>query len=61
LTLAELEGICEDVEREMQDDSLTPAARIRCHNLKLKLIHDMNEMCSHLQACSNMAASRHTG
>jgi hypothetical protein len=43
--LAALEGIYEDVERESQHDSLTPAAHIKCHNLKLKLIHHMNEMC----------------
>jgi hypothetical protein len=49
LKLAELEGIYEDVEREMQDDSLTPAARTKYHNLNSKLIHDMNEMCGHLQ------------
>jgi hypothetical protein len=48
LKLAELMPIYGDVPEEMQDPGLTPAARLKYHNLETKLIHDMNETTGQL-------------
>jgi hypothetical protein len=48
LKLAELEGEYAAIEEELDDPTLSHAARIKYRNLKRALIHDMNEMCGQL-------------
>jgi hypothetical protein len=55
--LGELMRIYADVQERLQGSSLTDAAWIKCQNLSLKLIHDMNEMTGQLPTRTTVEVS----